>query len=130
MAAEKAMKFVKDGAVIGGTAALASILGEWAVSKTTWSEGARGGVQAVGGVAIGMVLATKVPRVATGFVAYGFMAGVRGVAQEVALRQYLAQTTQPQGAPGSSTAPGSSGALYDGRESLAGQYANVYAMAR
>jgi hypothetical protein len=130
VAEEKTMRFVKDGAVIAGSAALLSVVGEWAVQKTTWSEGARGGAQAVAGVAMGLVLAPRAPRLAMGALTYGFIAGVRGAAQEVQLRQFLAQNTTPQGAPGSATtSTGTSGQLYDGQGTVAGQYGRIYEMA-
>lgn len=111
MAAEKTLKFVKDGVVVGGTAALLSVIGEAAMEQTNLGEAAKGAVQAAAGGALAFGLASKAPRIATGALVYGVTALGRGVVREVAAQAYIAAAAPAPAALPAAAGAGTSGSL-------------------
>ena len=118
-----AMLFIKNGVVIGGTAALASVAADMALRRTNYSYSAKGGLKAAAGALAALALANRVPRVAIGLMAFAVTAGVQGVTEEMRLQNYLARVgggTRPAvntlGAGAASSGSGTaSGALPAGR---------------
>lgn len=108
MADEKAMRFVKDGAVIGGSAALAEVLSDMALRRTSLAPTQRGAVKAVAGCVGGVALASRAPRVAVGLFTFGVLSGARAVNQELQLQRYVESVGgQARSALTSSTGTGS-----------------------
>lgn len=100
MADTKTTRFFKDGLKISGTAALLGVVSEYALARTNLSHGVRGGVQAVAGAALAVATMETFPNVAAGSLAFAFVAGTRGAAQEFQLRRLLARTAaQPAALP-------------------------------
>lgn len=112
-------RFMMDGLKISGTAALMTVGGEMLMRRTNLSFAARGGVQAGAGILIGLASAKYAPNFAMGALTYGVVAAVRGAAQEIELRQFLAQggaarpaVTGAVGTVSGSASGSSGGAIY------------------
>lgn len=102
----KTERFVKDGAVISGTAALLSVVGEMVMRRTNLGFAARGGAQAAAFVLVALISASYAPRFAMGALTAGVVQGVRGLSQEYELRQLLAQTGTATAALGNASTGG------------------------
>jgi hypothetical protein len=100
-------KRLMDGLKMGTVASALYVGGALAVRKTSWSVGTRGGVQAVAGLGLYLALGDRMPNVANGALAYAFVAGVQGLAEELELRQWLENATN---APAAIAATGTTAA--------------------
>ncbi len=126
MASDNATKFVKDGLVIGGTAALVSVGAQMALRRTNYSYAAKGGLTAAAAGLAALALANRAPRVAIGLMGAAVTAGVQGLSEQMRLQNYLARVagnTPARGAVNSTTGTSTSGALGSGR-GISGSYAD------
>lgn len=83
-----AMRVVKIGAALIG----ATVLGTWALRRTTWSPMMRGGARLVGSAIAAYLLRKKAPNAAIGLGVYGLAAAASGAVETYDMTRYLSLT--------------------------------------